>query len=575
MRNRIFLKTMAAFVAVIMAATLTLDLSIRHTWENSLRSNVERLLAENVQGFALRVENDHQHSLAEMAAEEARITATRTTIIARDGVVLADSEAEPRTMENHATRPEVAAALAGKIGTGTRVSHTVGVDFLYVAAPSGDKIVRLAYPLSTVRSQVNEIHRRLLEASALALLLALLIAIGVAHTASRRLRRIVNFAGRIAEGDLSARVAEHGEDEIAQVAAALDRTARRLEQNFEALRESRAELEVLLNSMNDGVIAVSSEMKVLWANRAMNHLLHRNAYMGAPVIELVRHPDFLATLRTALRSRKRESAIVPALMGAKAFSVTAEPLPDGGVVSVLHDMSEIERVEKTRRDFIANVSHELRTPLTSIRGYAETLLDTTEMVNGNTREFLQVIRRNAERMGRLTEDLLVLARVESGEEKLDLQKHSPRQLIQEAISAMQETARAAGMELSMGEVADTLVIADSYAIQQVLANLISNGVRYAQSGKKISVGAREEESSVEFYVSDMGPGISSEHLPRIFERFYRVDKARSRETGGTGLGLAIVKHIVLNHGGTVRVESSVGHGSTFFFTLQKATSSSL
>jgi two-component system phosphate regulon sensor histidine kinase PhoR len=571
-RNRIFLKTMTAFIAVIVAATLTLDLSIRHTWENSLRNNVERLLSENVQGFALRVENDHQHSLSEMAAEEARITATRTTIIARDGAVLADSEADPKTMENHATRPEVAAALAGKIGTGTRVSHTVGVDFLYVAAPSGDKVVRLAYPLSTVRSQVNEIHKSLFQASALALLLALLIAIGVAQTASRRLRRIVHFAERIAEGDLSARVAEHGGDEIAQVAAALDRTARRLEENFEALRESRAELEVLLNSMNDGVIAVSPEMKVLWANRAMDHLVHRNAYMGTPVIELVRHPDFLATLRTALNSRKRESAIVPALVGAKAFSVTAEPLPDGGVVSVLHDMSEIERVEKTRRDFIANVSHELRTPLTSIRGYAETLLDTPDMVNGNTREFLQVIRRNAERMGRLTEDLLVLARVESGEEKLDLQRHSPRQLIQEASSAMQETARAAGMELSMGEVTDTSVIADSYAIQQVLANLISNGVRYAQSGKQISVGAREKESWVEFYVSDLGQGISSEHLPRIFERFYRIDKARSRETGGTGLGLAIVKHIVLNHGGTVRVESSVGHGSTFFFTLQKASS---
>jgi two-component system phosphate regulon sensor histidine kinase PhoR len=571
-RNRIFLKTMTAFIAVIVAATLTLDLSIRHTWENSLRNNVERLLSENVQGFALRVENDHQHSLSEMAAEEARITATRTTIIARDGAVLADSEADPKTMENHATRPEVAAALAGKIGTGTRVSHTVGVDFLYVAAPSGDKVVRLAYPLSTVRSQVNEIHKSLFQASALALLLALLIAIGVAQTASRRLRRIVHFAERIAEGDLSARVAEHGGDEIAQVAAALDRTARRLEENFEALRESRAELEVLLNSMNDGVIAVSPEMKVLWANRAMDHLVHRNAYMGTPVIELVRHPDFLATLRTALNSRKRESAIVPALVGAKAFSVTAEPLPDGGVVSVLHDMSEIERVEKTRRDFIANVSHELRTPLTSIRGYAETLLDTPDVVNGNTREFLQVIRRNAERMGRLTEDLLVLARVESGEEKLDLQRHSPRQLIQEASSAMQETARAAGMELSMGEITDTWVMADSYAIQQVLANLISNGVRYAQSGKKISVGTREKESWVEFYVSDIGPGISSEHLPRIFERFYRVDKARSRETGGTGLGLAIVKHIVLNHGGTVRVESSVGHGSTFFFTLQKASS---
>jgi two-component system phosphate regulon sensor histidine kinase PhoR len=291
--------------------------------------------------------------------------------------------------------------------------------------------------------------------------------------------------------------------------------------------------------------------------------------IGAAVTELVRHPDFLATLRAALNSRRRESAIVPALLGARAFSVTVGPLPDGGVVSVLHDISEIERVEKTRRDFIANVSHELRTPLTSIHGYAETLLDSSDLSDG-VREFLQVIRRNAERMARLTEDLLVLARVESGEEKLDLQPIAPGQLIKEAASALQETARAENVELALDPAPECKVIADSYAIQQVLGNLISNALRYAQSGGKVVLGAAEQPHHVEFHVRDFGPGIPSEHLPRIFERFYRVDKARSRETGGTGLGLAIVKHIVLNHGGTVRVESTIGRGSTFFFTLPKA-----
>ena len=570
MRNRIFLKATMAFAAVILAATLTLDLSIRHTWENSLRSNVEQLLGQNVQSFALRVANDHAHSLQEMASEEAHITNMRATIIGRDGIVLADSEAGPRTMENDAGQAEVAAAIQGRTGMSSRLSRTMGGEFLYVAAPSGDKVVRLAYPLSAIRSRAAGIRASLLKASALALVLALILAVFVAQTVSTRLQRIVGFARRVAQGDLTARVAESGGDEIAQVATALDRTARRLEENFAALKESRAELELLLNSMNDGVIAVSPAMKVLWANRAMAELVHRPAPAGTPIIELVRHPDFLATLRTALSSRKREGAIVPALLGAKAFSVTAEPLPDGGVVSVLHDISEIERVEKTRRDFIANVSHELRTPLTSIRGYAETLLDTADISNGHTREFLQVIRRNAERMGRLTEDLLVLARVESGEEKLDIQRHSSRQLIQEAMAAMLEGARSAAVELSMGEVDEASVLADGYAIQQVLGNLISNALRYAESGKKIVIGAVARTMSVEFFVRDFGPGIPSEHLPRIFERFYRVDKARSRESGGTGLGLAIVKHIVLNHGGTVRVESAVGHGSTFFFTLPKA-----
>ncbi len=323
--------------------------------------------------------------------------------------------------------------------------------------------------------------------------------------------------------------------------------------------------------MTDGVIAVSPEMKVLWANHAIAGILHQPVRIGVPVIELLRHPDFLGTLNAALKSKRRESTIAASLSGRRSFSVTVEPLPDGGVVSVLHDISAVERVEKTRRDFIANVSHELRTPLTSIQGYAETLLESDGLLNDNARDFMQVIRRNAERMSRLTEDLLVLARVESGEEKLDLRSHGARTLLAEAASSIQENARAAQVELTVENIPeDWSVLADSYAVHQVFGNLISNALRYAQSGKKIIVGAHERQKGIEFFVRDFGPGIASEHLPRIFERFYRVDKARSRESGGTGLGLAIVKHIVLNHGGSVRVESAVGHGSTFFFLLPKA-----
>jgi two-component system phosphate regulon sensor histidine kinase PhoR len=505
-----------------------------------------------------------------MAAEESRITETRVTIIARDGVVLADSEADPKTMENHAGRPEIAAALGGKVGSSTRLSHTVGIEFLYVAAPSGDKVVRLAYPLSSIQQHIAAIRSNLLRATGLALLLALILAVVIAEVISYRLRRIVRFAEQVAAGNLSARIAETSGDEIAQVAIVLDRTARRLEENFAAVRESRSELEALLNSMTDGVIAVSPDMKVRWANHAITAIVHQPVRIGAPVVELLRHPDFLATLDAALKSKRRESTIAASLAGRKSFSVTAEPLPDGGVVSVLHDISEVERVEKTRRDFIANVSHELRTPLTSIRGYAETLIESDGLLTESAREFLQVVRRNAERMGRLTEDLLVLARVESGEEKLDLRPQFARQLLGEAVSSMQENARAAEVELTVENIPDWSVMADAYAVHQVFGNLISNALRYAQSGKKIIVGALERGNGIEFFVRDFGPGIASEHLPRIFERFYRVDKARSRESGGTGLGLAIVKHIVLNHGGAVRVESAVGHGTTFFFLLPKA-----
>jgi len=226
-------------------------------------------------------------------------------------------------------------------------------------------------------------------------------------------------------------------------------------------------------------------------------------------------------------------------------------------------------VEKTRRDFIANVSHELRTPLTSIQGYAETLLDSSSE-NHHSREFLEIIRKNANRMSRLTEDLLTLARVESGEQRFAGEPVAPGELLHDAVESFHELAKAHGIELMIEDTAPSSVSADREAIHQVFSNLIDNALKYAASGGRLVLGARPSERGVEFYVRDFGAGISSEHLPRIFERFYRVDKARSRESGGTGLGLAIAKHIVLAHGGAIRAESELNHGSVFLFTLPLA-----
>ena len=236
---------------------------------------------------------------------------------------------------------------------------------------------------------------------------------------------------------------------------------------------------------------------------------------------------------------------------------------------MLRDLTETERVEKTRRDFIANVSHELRTPLTSIQGYAETLLDSTGDGN-HSRDFLEIIRKNAARMSRLTEDLLTLARVESGEQRFDIRPVPTTELFEEALQNFREVAGVHGIDIQVDDKSSTHVNADSEAIQQVFSNLIENAMKYAASGKVIVLGARTIESRIEFHVRDFGPGISSEHLPRLFERFYRVDRARSRESGGTGLGLAIAKHIVLAHGGAIRAESELNHGSTFLFTLPLA-----
>ncbi len=370
------------------------------------------------------------------------------------------------------------------------------------------------------------------------------------------------FAERIASGDLGARLDDRANDEIAQLAAALDRTARQLESNFADLKRSRGELEVLLESMQDAVLSVDRDSRVLWVNGALKRLLNAAA-IGAPLAETVRDPDLLAAVRQALQGKEVHATARSVAYG-RIFEIMAAPMPGGAAVAVLHEITEIERVERTRRDFIANVSHELRTPLTSIQGYAETLLDAD---GAGSREFLEIIRKNATRMTRLTEDLLTLARVESGERKLKLEDVPAAELIEDARQSLAPVAQQYGVELSVAAVPQLAVRADRDGIQQVFNNLVENALRYAGDGRRIELGARQQGEDIEFFVRDFGPGIASEHLPRLFERFYRVDKARSRESGGTGLGLAIVKHIVLNHGGKVRVESALGHGAVFYFTL--------
>jgi two-component system phosphate regulon sensor histidine kinase PhoR len=568
--SRIFLKLLAVFVLVIAAAVVTVDFSVRSAWEKSLRQEIERNLTQKTALFAHRVDTDRSHSLTEIAAQEALAAGARATIIDPTGKVLADSEAYPSSMENHARRKEFAAALHGNVGSDERRSRTLGVPFLYVAAPVSGGAVRFAYPLSDVEAATKRAPHTLLIASAMAFVLALLIAATAAQYIARRLRRIVEFADKVAAGDLTARISEPSRDEIGQVAAALDKTARQLEENFAALQTSQRQLETLLNSMQDAVIAVASDGRVQWANRSMDRLLPQRTRLNAPVVETVRDPDFLRAVRSATEDRKVISARAASILPGRSFDVTAAPMPGGSAVAVLRDLTETERIEKTRRDFIANVSHELRTPLTSIQGYAETLLDNGCEKN-HLPEFLEIIRKNAARMSLLTEDLLTLARVESGEQRFDSQPVAPAELLHDALESFRELARAQGVELTTGDSTAPMVNADREAIHQVLSNLIDNALKYGAKGGRVVVGARSSGNAVEFYVQDFGPGIPSEHLPRLFERFYRVDKARSRESGGTGLGLAIAKHIVMAHGGSIWAQSELNHGSTFSFTLPVAT----
>lgn len=415
---------------------------------------------------------------------------------------------------------------------------------------------------------LSRLVRQALWSGLIALVIALPLAAIVAGRISARLGRVVEFARRIAGGELSARLrTTEGEDEFSGMELALNRTAERLDADFAELESGRQELAAMLDAMQEAVVAVTSDGQVRWSNAVMQRIAGTQIRAGRPLVHSVRDPELLASVRGALERRELCFGRATSLAPGRVFEVNAAPLPAGGALVVLHDVTSIEAAQKTRRDFVANVSHELRTPLTSIQGYVETLIDDPNPSSEMIREFLGIILKNATRMNRLTEDLLALASVESPDYKLSLQPTRASALVHDAIQSLGGIVVDSGVKLQSAGAPNDLVMADPDAMNQVFGNLIENSLKYAKEGKRIRIGAQPLASEVQFTIQDFGPGIPSEHLERIFERFYRVDKARSRESGGTGLGLAIVKHIVQAHGGRVWVESELGSGASFHFTL--------
>jgi len=420
------------------------------------------------------------------------------------------------------------------------------------------------------QTPLGHIGREAFWAGLIALALAIPLAAWLAGRVSTRFRRVVSFARRVADGDLKARLTVEGKDELSLMEAALNETAERLGQDFAELESSRHELAVMLDSMQEAVVAVTAAGAVRWCNAVMRRVVGTQLIPGRPLVHSIRDPELLACVRGALERRELRVGRACLLAPGRVFEINAAPLPAGGAVVVLHDVTSIEEAQKSRREFVANVSHELRTPLTSIQGYVETLIEDPNPSPETTLEFLGVILKNASRMNRLTEDLLALASVESPDYKLKLQPVRANILLQDAIDSIGGMVNDSGVQLQSAGAPDSLIMADPDQMHQVFGNLLENSLKYAKSGKRIRVAARLLPSEVQFTIQDYGPGIASEHLERIFERFYRVDKARSRESGGTGLGLAIVKHIVQAHGGRIWCESELGNGVSFHFTLPLA-----
>ncbi|HEY7654098.1 MAG TPA: ATP-binding protein [Methylomirabilota bacterium] len=587
-RRRIALKltlTLVGFVAVTsLAAGLYLNRALEAFAVESLETRLSSLAAVlqdearvafgagarpgGAQDFAIRV---------------ARSTGARVTLIALDGRVIGESEraaGDLASLENHAGRPEVRAALAGRTGRDLRRSATVEAPLLYVATPVAEAgrvvgVLRLALPLSAVTASYESLHEVMLAGGAVALFVALGIGVFVAGRVTRPVVEMQSIARQMSEGSFLVRAPTRSTDEIGTLGRSLNVMAGRLREKIEDLEREQAKTTAILDAMVEGVIAVDGQEHILLMNERARAMFGLGGARGEgkPFLEVIRNADLHEIFRGVGEASPVSREVVltspaPRILGINAVRLGL-PGERVGVVMVLHDVTALRQLERVRTEFVANVSHELRTPLTAIQGYLETLLSGALEERENARRFLEIVLRHSERLGRLLNDLTDLSNIELG--KVTLRREAVRvaEVVASVLAIIGPRAARTRVAVTAGIPADLpAVSADRDRLAQVLINLVDNAVKYTPEGGSVTVTAREMgDGMVEVAVADTGIGIPPADLPRITERFYRVDKARSRELGGTGLGLAIVKHLVVAHGGELRIESEPERGTTVRFTL--------
>jgi len=485
----------------------------------------------------------------------------RVTLIDSTGTVVGDSEFDPPALgelENHLTRPEIQAALRTGVGQSRRVSASAGDEELYAAVRAGSGFARVSVSAVSIQSLFARARADVVLASAVALALAFVLVWAFSRTVARPVVELRDVARALAAGDLHRRPSLTAPGEVGDLASAIHRLAEQLTSRIEALEAEEVRLGALTESLNEGVIAIDRRQQVTQVNQRARDLLGLKDSVPFPVSNLPRERGFRESMGAALSGQAVDAHEVQ--IGGRELALTARPLPAGGAVVALFDLTPVRRLETVRRDFVANASHELRTPLTVIGGFAETLLDDS-LPNDQREQFARTVLANTQRMQRIVDDLLDLSRIESGGWKPNPSRVDVRALASEALAAAEERRLDKPVTLDLDIAPDAMSVwADPTALRQVLTNLVDNAVRHTNDGS-VTVFSKRVPGGVAIGVRDTGIGIHAEHLPRIFERFYRVDAGRSRSEGGTGLGLAIVKHLVEGHGGRVRAESTIGRGT--------------
>jgi two-component system phosphate regulon sensor histidine kinase PhoR len=579
-RAKIFL----ASLGVAAAALAFLTVIVASERRQDERSGIEMRLVSQAQLIAEFLSHNpvivSDRELDDEADRLAELTMTRVTLIAADGRVLGDSDLEDQALadvENHLQRPEVQQARTRGVGVVTRYSTTVRIEMLYAAVTASHprvRYVRVALPLTTVAEEIRRVGVQAALAFTLAIPFALALAWLASSLLSQRVRAIAAVAQRYSKGDLTRPTYDYGPDELGDVARVLDGSVQELGKRLDELSRDRARLDAILSGMVEGVLVLDGHGRIQLANRAAQGMLRMDtSSIGRPYVEVIRHPDIAAQLGTALRGEEADNRELALTRDpSRTFVSRAAPVTrggGGGAVLVLHDITDLRRADQIRRDFVANVSHELRTPLTAIRGYIEALLDD-EPDEADTQKFLEIIARHSARMERLVSDLLRLARLDARQEALDLASCDMQQLFNTVVGDVALTAESKRQRITTAvDPAACRITADPGKLHDVLRNLVENAVHYSPEAATIQLEAVQADGGVRISVSDSGPGIPQDDLSRVFERFYRVDKSRSRP-GGTGLGLAIVKHLVELHGGEAAAENRPEGGARFVITLPGA-----